>query len=268
LVGNPIILYFLFRLSKFTRKSSFLAGLTAAQVSEFGFVFLFVASRGGDFEEGILSIFTIVALVTIFMSSYIITYNHEIYNFIRPIMRAIFGPDKYKSVHEIDDVYDVLVLGYHRLGWKICDALAEMKISFAVVDFNPVAIKKMEERNIPFFFGDATEVDFLQELPIEKAKMIISTLPRSDDQITMIKHIRLTNNKILIIANLSHLQFMDNLYESGADYIMIPHLLSGLWLADILRKNAWNRDTFKKLTEMQKKELKLKFTLAKRQNKE
>jgi Kef-type K+ transport system membrane component KefB len=262
LVGNPLILYVLYRLMKFTRKSSFLAGLTAAQVSEFGFIFLFVAARGADFDQGILSIFTIIALITIFISSYLITYNHEIYKFIRPIFR-IFGKDKMKSIHESEDSYDVLLFGYHRLGWKICDALAEMKISFAVVDFNPVAIKKMSERNIPYYFGDATEVDFLQELPIDKAKMIISTLPRSDDQVALIKHVRLTNEDILIISNLSHLKFMDDLYDAGADYIMMPHLLSGLWMANILKNNSWNRETFKELTKTQKQELRLKFTLGK-----
>lgn len=262
LVGNPVILYVLYRLMKFTRKSSFLAGLTAAQVSEFGFVFLFVAARGSNFDESVLSIFTIVALITIFISSYLITYNHEIYKFVQPVFRLI-GRDKMKARHESEDSYDVLVFGYHRLGWKICDALAEMKISFAVVDFNPIAIKKMEERNIPYFFGDATEVDFLQELPIDKAKMIISTLPRSDDQVALIKHIRLTNDEILLITNLSHIQFMDDLYAAGADYIMMPHLLSGLWLANILRNNSWNRDTFKELTKTQKQELRLKFTLGK-----
>lgn len=266
LIGNPVILYVLYRLMRFTRKSSFLAGLTAAQVSEFGFVFLFVASRGADFSDNILSIFTIVALITIFASSYLITYNHQIYRAIKPFLR-LFGEDKHRARSEQEDSYDVLVFGYHRLGWKICDALAEMKISFAVVDFNPAAIKKMQIRNIPYYFGDSTEVDFLSELPIEKAKMIISTLPRADDQITLIKHIRFTNQNTIIIANLSHLQFLEDMYDNGADYIMMPHLLSGMWLADILRSNNWNRDTFKKLTDIQRKELRIKYTLGKMKKK-
>jgi len=261
LIGNPVILYVLYRRMSFTRKSSFLAGLTAAQVSEFGFVFLFVAARGANFDDTVLSIFTIVALVTIFVSSYLITYNHQIYKIVKPIFR-IFGEDKCKKMSEDNESFEVIVFGYHRLGWKICDALAEMKISFAVVDFNPIAIKKMQERNIPYFFGDSAEIDFLSELPIDKAKMVISTLPQADDQITLIKHIRLTNENTIIVANLSHLQSLDALYDTGADYIMMPHLMSGMWMADLLRNNNWDRKTFRKLTNLQREELKLKYTLG------
>jgi FlaA1/EpsC-like NDP-sugar epimerase len=261
LVGNPLILYTLYRLLKFTRKTSFLAGLTAAQVSEFGFVFLFVAVETGYVSGDIISIFTIVALVTIFVSSYLITYNHEIFRALR-LFFNLFGPDKHQAKKEEDDTYDVLVFGYHRLGWKICEALKELKVSFAVVDFDPMAIKKLQIRRIPYYFGDATEVDFLCELPLDSAKMIISTLPRADDQAVIIKHIRLTNKKSLIIANLSHSRFLEDLYAAGADYIMMPHLLSGQWMGQLLKNNRWDRKLFKELTKKQREELRLRFTLG------
>jgi Kef-type K+ transport system membrane component KefB len=262
LVGNPLILYFLFRRLKFTRKTSFLAGLTAAQVSEFGFVFLFVAFHMGYVNSDIISVFTIVALVTIFVSSYLITYNNKIFKFISPWLTKAFGKDKHHAAQIEEDSYEVLVFGYHRLGWKICDALKEMGITFAVVDFDPMAVKKMAQRNIPYFFGDVTEIDFLNELPIREAKLIISTLPRADDQIVLIKHIRLKNDKTLIIANLAHSRFLDDMYTAGADYIMMPHLLSGQWMANLIRSKKWSRETFKKLTKRQKEELLLKFTLT------
>ena len=261
LVGNPLILYIIFRFNKFTRRNSFLAGLTAAQVSEFGFVFLFVARQMGYIDNDIISIFTMVALITIFVSSYLITYNAQIYKKLSPIL-SIFGKDKYHEPKEADKTYDVLVLGYHRLGWKICDALGGMKVPFAVVDFDPYASKKLEKRNIPYFFGDLTEVEFLAELPINDTKMIISTLPDAEDQITLIKHVRMTNKKTLIIANLSHIKFLDDMYKAGADYIMMPHLVSGQWMANILKGNNWDRKTFKKLTQIQKQEMKLRFTLG------
>jgi len=262
LLGNPLILYFLYRLMKFTRKTSFLAGLTAAQVSEFGFVFLFVATQMGFVEVNILSIFTIVALVTIFVSSYLITYNNQIFKAISPFLTKAFGKDKYHNRQFEDASYEVLVFGYHRLGWKICDALKEVGVSFAVVDFDPMAIKKMTERDIPYYFGDVSEIDFLNELPVSESRLIISTLPRADDQITLIKHIRLKNKKTLIIANLAHSSFLKEMYSAGADYIMMPHLLSGQWMANLIRSKKWNRQTFKALTKKQQEEMLLKFTLA------
>lgn len=262
LVGNPLILYFLYRFMNFTRRSSFMAGLNAAQVSEFGFVFLFLANQMGYVDNNILSIFTIVALVTIFFSSYLITYNFQLYMFLRPLARKIFGQDKYKEKKIIREHFDVFVFGYHRLGWKICEALKEMGAKFAVIDFDPYALEKLRARRIPYFFGDAADVEFLDELPLAGAKMIISTLPNADVQGTLIKHVRLNNEKAIVIANLSHSALLHDLYSLGADFVIMPHLVSGQWMADVLKNQPWNRTTFNKLCRDQKEEMRLRFTLG------
>lgn len=261
LFGNPFILYLLYRAMKFTRKNSFYAGVTAAQVSEFGFVFLFIATQMGYVGSEVLSVFTVVALVTIFVSSYLITYNHQVFRAIKPAL-DFFGEDKRSCPREPDDIYDVIVFGYHRLGWKICEALKEMKVSFAVVDNDPRTLKKLQDREVPHFFGDASEVDFLCELPFAQAKMIISTLPDAEDQKSLIRYVRSVNQEALVIANLSHIQFLSKLYEAGADYILVPHLVSGQWMADILKRRKWSRHTFRQLSRLQRHEMKLRFNLG------
>lgn len=259
LVGNPFILYVLYRRMKFTRRNSFLAGLTAAQVSEFGFVLLFVAQKMGYVDNQIISIFTMVALITIFISSYLITYNNQIFKKLEKFLDK-FGKDKCYSPKEHEVTYDVLVFGYHRLGWKICEGLKKMGKSFAVVDFDPIAVHKLEKRGIPVFFGDATDVEFLCEVPIEKAKMIISTFPMADDQITLIKHIRLVNKRAIVIGNLAHKVLLDEMYAAGADYVMMPHLIGGEWLIDKLKNKKWNRTIFKTMRKNQDKSLVLSLS--------
>ncbi len=259
ILGNTLILYIIFRLFKFTRRNSFLAGVTAAQVSEFGFVLLFAGQQGGHILGNELSIFILVALGTICLSTYIITYNEQIFRFLLPMFN-IFGHDKYRQSNRQLKKVDVWVFGYHRIGWKVCEALAEKKIKFAVVDFDPASISKLKHRGIPAYFGDAADVEFLEELPLEKAKLIISTLPEADDQKTLITHIRQRNKKIHIIANLYHSDHLDELYQSGADYVMMPHLLGGQWIANVLKEHKWNKTTFRKIKEAQKEEMQLRFT--------
>ncbi|MDA3839938.1 MAG: cation:proton antiporter [Patescibacteria group bacterium] len=260
LIGNPFILYVLYRTMKFSRRVSFRAGLTAAQVSEFGFVFLFVVEQQGFMNSNLLPLFTFVALVTIFISSYLIMYNGQIYKKMEGFLR-LFGKDKYSSPEEKLKKYDVLVFGYHRIGWKVVDALSEMKVNFAVVDFDPIAIEKLKTRNVPCFFGDATDIELLSELPLASTKMIISTLPSSSCQVTMIKHVRESHSKPIIIGTLSYVRFLNEMYEAGADYVMMPHLIAGDWLANILKGEDWNRKTTKKLVRQQREQMLLKHTL-------
>jgi Kef-type K+ transport system membrane component KefB/Trk K+ transport system NAD-binding subunit len=259
LIGNPFILYHTFRLLKFTRRNSFLAGITAAQVSEFGFILLFTGYQLGLLSEAVLPVFTSVALITIFVSSYAVTYSDDLYRRLLPVFN-MFGPDKHRQQEEIKKPYHVWVFGYHRMGWKICEALKQKNIRFAVVDFNPKIIERLQKRGIPAFFGDAADVEFLESLPLHKAKLIISTLPEAEDQLALIAHLKKAKRPPRIIVNLYHNKYLNQLYAAGADYVMMPHLLGGSWIAHILRTKPWTKPTFEKLKREQEDDMKLKFT--------
>lgn len=259
LILDPIVLFFAMRQSKYTRRSAVLASITSAQVSEFGFILIFTADKLGMLQGQELAILTISALATIIASSYLITYNEQIYKKLLPFFK-LFGRDVIQPENNNAEEYTVWLFGYHRIGWKICEALAEKKIKFAVVDFNPVVINKLHKRNIRAFFGDASDIEFLHSLPLEKSQLIISTIPEPDDQKTLFQYVRNLSSKPVLIGNLYESMYLDDLYEAGADYVMMPHLLGGQWISEILRHHEWTKSNFKNLRKEQKEELKLRYT--------
>jgi len=260
LVGNPLILYAIYRGFHFSRRNSFLGGLIAAQVSEFGFVLLFLGQRLGAVGEHELNIFTFVALVTIFLSSYLITYSHQIYARLRPTIHRLFGKDKLLQLEDTPAQYDAWVFGYHRTGWKICEELTAQGVSVAVVDYHPRAINKLRGRQLPAFFGDASDVEFLSELPLAKAKLVVSTIPDPDDQLTMVKYVRSVNQRCVVICLLDFKHQLEQLYDAGANYVILPHLLGGEWIASILKGKHWNKATFATLRQQQRHDMDLRLT--------
>ena len=261
LIIDPILLYFVMRKLKYGRRSAVLAGLTAANVSEFGFILIFKGQELGYLHGAELGVLTLTALITISISSYLITYNEHIYRALIPFLN-LFGKEKKTDEEKIVDSYDVWVLGYHRIGWKVCDSLEKKGIKFAVIDFNPESIKKLKSRGIPAFFGDVADVEFLSSIPIEKSKLIISTIPAADDQKTMINYVRGSESKTIIIANLYHNNFLEDLYEAGANYVMMPHLLGGQWISEVLTHHDWNEKLFDKLRKEQRAEMKQRFVIG------
>jgi len=259
IIADPLILYFVMRKMKYTRRSAVLAGVTAAQVSEFGFILVFKGQELGYLKGPELALLTLIALITIFISSYLITYNEQIYRFLMPFLNR-FGKDKSQPEQDEKIDFPVWVIGYHRIGWKVCEALAEKKVKFAVIDFNPEAVQKLKHRGIPAFFGDVSDVEFLDSLSFDKAKMIIMTIPEADDQKTLIAHVRRLSDKPIIVANLYQNRYLDDLYEAGANYVMMPHLLGGQWISEVLKFHAWNGKTFGNLKKEQKEEMKMRFT--------
>ncbi len=258
LIGNPLILYLIFRFFKFTRRNSFLAGLTAAQVSEFGFVLLFTASQLGHVNSYEFSVFTVVAITTIFISSYLITYNNQIYGFLSPIFH-LFGKDKNHQKDERAEIFDVWIFGCHRVGKKICEILQKKKIKFATVDLNPKTIAKLREKNIPAFFGDASDVEFLETLPLNKSRLVILTAPDPEDQKTLLSFISRFRPKPIFISNLHHYKQLEDIYQLGADYVVLPHFLGGKWLAEFLEKNLFDKKILKNLKKEQLKEMRSDF---------
>jgi len=250
LVGNPLILFVLFRMFQFTRRNSFLAGLTAAQVSEFGFVMLYTGRQIGHVDSTVISIFTLVAIITIFTSSYLILYSEQMYRFLLPVFRW-FGPDQYRQFNRVPPAYDIWVVGHHRIGQRVCQTLKQLKAKFSVIDYNPDAIAEMKERGIPSIFGDIADVEFLESLQIAGARLVIMTIPSVEDQVNLINHVRKFNPSILVIANAYQQDDAQSLYQAGADYVMMPHLMGADWIAETLKKKRLSRKFFSELRTQQ-----------------
>ena len=250
LIGNPLILYFLFRLLKFTRRNSFLAGLTAAQVSEFGFVLLYAGANMGFVTGRELSIFTMVAIITIFVSSYLIIYGEKIYGYLLPWFN-MFGADRHRQAEKISEKFDIWIIGYHRIGGYVAESLRESGLKIALVDYDPDAAKRMRDKNISLFFGDASDIEFIENLPMASSKLVVITIPALDDQLTVIQHIRQSRSETFIIANAYQYSEIKQLYDAGADYVMMPHLVGGNWIAGVLKKGRWTKDAFARLRDEQ-----------------
>lgn len=252
---KPLFLFFIFRTLDFTRRNSFLAAVSSSPLSEFGFIILFAAIAGGYLSGNELSIFTIAAILSIFLSSYIIVYSYSLYNLLLPLFN-LFGPDRFIQQEDIKESFETMIFGYHRTGWKIGNALKKVGASFAAVDFNPANMDRLAHRDIKVFFGDASDIEFLKELPLEKTKVVICTIPSPEDQLVLINFLKAKKPSITVICSLYNKNSLDKLYEAGADYVMLPHLLSGLWMAELIIKGAVrNKRSWAALRKMQKKDL-------------
>ncbi|MDO8598566.1 MAG: cation:proton antiporter, partial [bacterium] len=261
LIGNPIILYIIYRWLGFTRRNSFLAGVTAAQVSEFGFVVILAGQRLGHLVGDELTTFTLTALVTIVVSTYLVTYNDAIFRRIRPLL-ARFGRET-RQPERRRERYDAWLFGYHRIGWKVVEAFRGHDARVAVVDDNPNAIRKLHERGIPGYFGDASDDEFLESLPLSGARLIVSTIPDPETSLMLLRHLRQhLGANIRIIVTADHARALATLYEAGADFVMLPHLLGGVWISSVITEKPWTATTFSRLRKEQTDEMQLRYVHA------
>jgi len=72
LIGNPLIVLIIMGLMGYRRRTSFLAGLTVAQISEFSLIVAALGLSIGHITTETVGLITLVGVVTIFISTYMI----------------------------------------------------------------------------------------------------------------------------------------------------------------------------------------------------
>ena len=248
LFGNPLIVLVLMRLLGYSTRTAFLMGLAIAQVSEFSLILMSLGAELGRFGQDIVSMVTVIGLITIAGSTYLILYSRQIYGKLSGFL-AIFdkiGPQTSKEHAPAPEAHDILLFGCNRIGLTLMESLKRKKKKFLVVDFNPDTIKRLEKMGIPCRYGDAGNLGFLEELNLAKTKMVLSTIPETDTNIMLIKKIRMENTKAIVLVVSNQLHDSLKIYEAGASYVIMPHFIAASHTSAMIEEFAFNIDKFLK----------------------
>jgi len=182
LIGNPLIVVAIMGWMGYRKRTGFLAGLTVAQISEFSLIFTAMGVSLGHLDDEILGLITLVGLITIAASTYMITYSHALYRVMEPALRPFErGHDALRAEEREGAArsgrHDAVVLGLGRYGFAIAQALRDRGYTVLGVDFNPMAARTARERGMDVLFGDATDPEFLAHLPLDGVQWAVAALP-------------------------------------------------------------------------------------------
>ncbi len=240
LIGNPLIVIILLGLLGYKPRTGFLTGVTVAQVSEFSLILVASGYALGHLKSSDVSLVTLVAIITIALSSYLIMYSARLYEYLKPFLQVFDfrkgSAEKHLNTAALKN--HIILVGAHRLGHHLVDSLKKQKTPFVIVDFDPEVAEKYSAENLLAICGDITD-DFVQEqvnLPL--AKMIISTVPDFNDNLHLLHTLhhqtsRLRRKPKLIFMAQDETE-TETLYKGGVDYVISPHFMGGMHLAKIL----------------------------------
>lgn len=182
LVGNPLIVMAIMGYMGYRKRTSFLAGLTVAQISEFSIIFVAMGISLGHIGPSALGLTTLVGLITIALSSYMILYSQRLYGWLAPWL----GPfERKKPFRELavenapsqSERPDILVFGLGRYGSRLALKLREQNMRVLGVDFDPEVIKVQQLTGLDARFGDCEAPDFIESLPLSNVPWVVSSLP-------------------------------------------------------------------------------------------
>lgn len=248
LVGNPLIVMVVMGLTGYTKKTSFKTGIAGAQVSEFSFILLLLAKEQGQISAAVLSLVTVVALITIAVSTYVIMYADQLYLILEQHL-SLFERKKLRADHNSSERYDLVLFGYHKGGGEFLRVFRQLKRSYVVIDYDPAAIEALEAQHAHYLYGDVTDLELLSEIRLEHAKLVVSTITDFPTNQFLINWLSRNNRRAVYICTADSVEQAAELYGLGATYVMLPHYLGSEKIGAFIRRSGLKKSEFRKYRE-------------------
>ena len=244
LIGNPLIVMIIMGFLGFTKKTGFKAGLAVAQISEFSLIFIALTTvdLNQNLNEQVLGLITLVALITITLSSYMIIYSDRIYDYVAHLL-DIFERKNVKQ-ERVGQQPELLLIGYTKGGEQFIKAFKELQRPYLVVDYNPTIIDHLEQSNLPHAYGDISDLELVEELGLHKIKLLISTLSEFGINQFLANYLAKNSPETIFICSAETPAQAKELYHIGVAYVMLPHYIGGDKILNFIKKSGIDKEAF------------------------
>ncbi len=226
LIGNPLIVMAIMGYMGYRKRTGFLAGLAVAQISEFSLILAALGFSLGHLSQETVGLITLVGLITISASTYMILYSHAIYERIAPWL-SIF--ERKVAHRELDSPLDeggrvdILLIGLGRFGAAMAASLRERGCRLLAVDFDPEAVRQHTRDGYTVHYGDAEDPEFVASLPLQRSEWVVSTVrDRSINQM-LLHGLRQQGYQGKVALSASSRREARTYEEEGVDRVFIPY---------------------------------------------
>ncbi|MEX1012118.1 MAG: cation:proton antiporter family protein [Waddliaceae bacterium] len=234
LIGNPLIVLAIMGYMGYRKRTGFFAGLTVAQISEFSLIFIAMGISLGHITSESLGVVTLVGLITIATSIYMITYSHILYEWLEPFLglferKVAFKEEELDQQHSTPRNNDVIVFGLGRYGIALGINLKKANFNVLGIDYDPIAVKRWQSLGFDSLFGDVSDYESLMKLSLVGVKFVISAIPynrmqlmQEDPQQVLIESLKRRNYGGKIVVSAQNYEESESLKGKGADMVILP----------------------------------------------
>jgi len=240
---KPIVLALTYLFMGYGGRISSYVSLGLGQASEFSFVLAAQALLIGHITGPAYSLMISLVITSMVITLYVMKFRRGIYLFfIRfrdvPVLRRLSFAHSVKKLekHPGKLKNHVVVFGADIMGSRIVNYLIRKGVKFVVAEHNPERVKSLSSVGVYSVYGDADNEDLLKNVGLYSAKLAVITIPDPEVACFIIKRTKRFNKKSKILARAYSRQEKEMLMQAGADYVIVPEIVSGEKLIDQISK--------------------------------
>ncbi len=228
----------------YTKRTSFKAGINLSQISEFSIILIVLAATSGLVGTDLSAIVTLVAIITITVSTYLMQYDNQILLYLE--QRFEFFKERINREEDVAQTttHSLVLFGYKKGGQEFVKTFKQMHKKYVIIDYNPEVIESLERQRLPFIYGDATDIELLREIGVRNAQLIVSTMTNFSSNEQLIKYVHRVNPKTILVCHADNYEEAVALYRHGATYVMLPHYIGSERISAFIKKHGTNHKAF------------------------
>ncbi len=127
-----------------------------------------------------------------------------------------------------------IVCGFGRTGQEVCDHFKQNKLSFVIIESDPIHYNLAIEKGYLAILGDASIDDILIEASVEKASGIVCALPDDTANTFIALSAKGLNEKISIVSRAANPGSEAKLKRVGAKMVISPYVICGRRMASAI----------------------------------
>ncbi len=231
MVGNFWIMFYLIDREGFSVETSFLGSINMIQVSEFSLVVGALAVGQNFIGTEVLGYLSLMALLTMSLSTYIIAYNHEIYDRVAPWFRRFESPEK--GDVELPTYTDhAVAIGYDEITERALPMLEDRYGEVVVVDRKTDHVEALEaEGRYSYVYGDVRHGEIRKAANLSAASFVLSSTVQTDINRVVLSELDADATAFVEAERIDEAR---ELYDRGAAYVVMSTYLTAERLSQYL----------------------------------
>jgi len=207
-------------------KDAWGAGFMLAQMGEFGFVLVAMATQVNILSIDVASMLLGAGVISMAITPYIINHARNWSHWLaneEPVditgLDTLPDPTKTLSKH-------VIICGFGRIGQTVSRFLKQENIDFVAIDIDPLRTRKAREAGENVLFGSSRQAELLHAAHLEYAKLVVIAFGEDKQSAEVIQKVRSLNPKVPILVRTRNDDQLEMLQKAGANEV-VPESLEG-----------------------------------------
>lgn len=246
MIGNFWIMFYLIDREGFAVETSFLGSINMVQVSEFSLVVGALALNQELINEEILGYLTLMALVTMTASTYLITYNHSIFDRVHPLF-SIFEGDHPRETTPTEHTDHAVAIGYDEMTKAVLPLLEDRFGQVVVIDRKTDQIGELKAIDqYDAVFGDFRHSEVRKASGLSRASFVFSSTVEGDINEALLDEVA---DDATVFVEATTIDDAYRLYDRGAAYVVMSTFLAAEELSKYVAQYFDDRESFSKAVQ-------------------